>query len=56
MGSRCRAPGRLVVQRLWNALTMMGCIGLVLACGTGAGDRMVREYAECMVDPNTTLH
>ena len=44
------------MQRLWNALTMMGCIGLVLACGTGAGDRMVREYAECMVDPDTTLH
>ena len=44
------------MQRLWNALTMMACLGLVLACGTGADDRMVREYAECIVDPDTTLH
>ena len=26
------------------------------ACGTGAEDRMVRRYADCMADPNTTLH
>ena len=35
---------------------MMACLWLALACGTGIDDRMVREYAECMVDPDTTLH
>ena len=44
------------MRRLWNALTMMVCLWLALACGTNVDDRMVRRYAECMVDPNTTLH
>ena len=35
---------------------MLSCLWLALACGTDADDRMVRRYAECMVDPNTALH
>ena len=46
----------MVVRRLWNALTAMICLWLVLACGMNVDDRMVRRYAECMVDPNTALH
>ena len=44
------------MRRLWNALMMLACLWLALACGTDADDRMVRRYAECMVDPNTALH
>ena len=44
------------MRRLWNVLTIMACLGLSLACGMDADDRMVRRYAECMVDTNTTLH
>ena len=35
---------------------MMVCLWVALACGVDADDRMVRRYAECMADPNTTLH
>ena len=42
------------MRRLWNALAMM--VRLALACGVDTDDRMVRRYAECMVDPNTALH
>ena len=35
-----------MVRRLWNAL----------ACGVDADERLVHPYAECMADPNTTLH
>ena len=35
---------------------MMVCLWLALACGVGSDERMVRRYAECMTDPNTTLH
>ena len=41
---------------MWKALTMTACVWLALACGMNVDDRMVRRYAECMVDPNTTLH
>ena len=44
------------MRRLWYALTMIACLWLALACGEGSDDRMVRRYAECMTDPNTTLH
>ena len=44
------------MQRLWNALLIMLCLWMALACGAGSDDRMVRRYAECMTDPNTTLH
>ena len=35
---------------------MTAGVWLALACGMDVDDRMVRRYAECMVDPNTTLH
>ncbi len=35
---------------------MMVCLWVALACGVDAEERMVRRYAECMADPNTTLH
>ena len=28
----------------------------MLACGGDSDDRMVRRYAKCMTDTNTTLH
>ena len=43
------------MRRLWNALAMVACLWLTLACGMNVDDRLVRRYAECMVDPNTTL-
>ena len=44
------------MHALRNALAMTACVWLALACGMNVDDRMVRRYAECMVDPNTTLH
>ena len=41
---------------LRNALAMMILRWLALACGVDGDERMVRRYAECMVDPNTTLY
>ena len=34
---------------------MVGLL-VVLACGGDTDDRMVRRYAKCMTDTNTTLH
>ena len=45
-----------MVGRLRNGLTVMVCLWLVLACGMNVDERVVRRYAECMVDPNTALH
>ena len=42
--------------RLWKALAMTACVWLALACGMNVDERMVRRYAECMVDSDTTLH
>ena len=44
------------MQRLWNALTIMVCLWIALACGVGADDRMVRRYVGCLADANTVLH
>ena len=44
------------MHRLWIALTIMVCLMVMLACGVDADDRMVRRYAGCMADTNTTLH
>ena len=44
------------MHRLWNALTIMVCLWIALACGMDADDRMVRRYAGCMADANTALH
>ena len=35
---------------------MTACLWLAPACGVGSEERMVRRYAECMTDSNTTLH
>ena len=44
------------VHRLLNTLLMIVCLLVVLACGGDTDDRMVRRYAKCMTDTNTTLH
>ena len=44
------------MHRLWTALAMMVCLWVALACGVDGDDRMLRRYADCMADPNTTLH
>ena len=36
-------------------LTIVG-LWIGLACGVDADDRMVRRYAKCLTDTNTTLH
>ena len=41
---------------MWTALAMTVCLWVALACGEDADDRMLRRYADCMADPNTTLH
>ena len=35
---------------------MTAGVWLALACGMDGDNRMVRRYAECMVDSNTALH
>ena len=35
---------------------MMVCLWVALACGADGDDRMLSRYADCMADPNTTLH
>ena len=54
-----RVIGRLeepTVHRLLNTLTIMVCLLVMLACGGDTDDRMVRRYAKCLTDTNTTLH
>ena len=35
---------------------MMVCLWTALACGSDSDDRMLRRYAGCLTDTNTTLH
>ena len=44
------------MHRLWNVLTIIVCLLVMLACGLDADDRMVRRYAGCMTDTNTALY
>ena len=44
------------MHRLLNTLTIMVCLLVMLACGLDSDDRMVRRYAKCLTDTNTTLH
>ena len=44
------------VHRLLNTLTIMVCLLVMLACGGDTDDRMLRRYANCLTDTNTTLH
>ncbi len=34
----------------------MVCLLIMLACGGDTDDRMLRRYAKCLTDTNTTLH
>ena len=43
-------------RRLRNALLTVIGLWVALACGMGSDDRMVRRYAGCLADTNTTLH
>ena len=43
-------------RRLRYALLMVICLWIGLACGMDADGRMVRRYAGCLADTNTTLH
>ena len=44
------------VHRLLNTLTIMVCLLVMLPCGSDTDDRMVRRYARCLTDTNTTLY
>ena len=44
------------MHRLWNVLTIMVCLLVMLACGLDSDERMVRRYAGCMTDTNTALY
>ena len=44
------------MHRWLNTLTIMVGLLVMLACGVDSDDRMVRRYAKCMTDTNTTLH
>ena len=44
------------MHRSLNTLMMMVCLLVMLACGGDTDDRMVRRYAKCLTDTNTTLH
>ena len=44
------------MHRWLNTLTIIVCLLVMLACGGDSDDRMVRRYAKCMTDTNTTLH
>ena len=44
------------VHRLLNTLLLIVFLWVGLACGVDADDRMVRRYAGCLADTNTTLH
>ena len=44
------------MHRLLNTLLLMVGLLVMLACGGDTDDRMVRRYAKCLTDTNTTLH
>ena len=44
------------MHRLLNMLLLMVCLLVMLACGGDTDDRMLRRYAKCLTDTNTTLH
>ena len=54
-----RVIGRLeerTVHRWLNTLLLIVGLWVGLACGLDSDDRMVRRYANCLTDTNTTLH
>ena len=44
------------MHRWLNTLVVVVCLLVVLACGLDSDDRMLRRYAVCLTDTNTTLH
>ena len=44
------------MQRSLNTLLLIVCLLVMLACGGDTDDRMLRRYAGCLTDTNTTLH
>ena len=44
------------MHRWLNTLLIMVCLLVMLACGGGTDDRMVRRYARCLTDTNTALY
>ena len=44
------------MHRWLNTLLMVVGLWIGLACGGDTDDRMVRRYAKCLTDTNTTLH
>ena len=44
------------MHRWLNTLLLIVGLWIVLACGGDTDDRMVRRYAKCLTDTNTTLH
>ncbi len=44
------------VHRWLNTLLMVVGLWIGLACGGDTDDRMLRRYARCLTDTNTTLH
>ena len=51
-----RRLDELTVHWLLNTLLLIVGLWIGLACGGDTDDRMVRRYAKCMTDTNTTLH
>ena len=46
----------MTMHRWRVALVVTVLLWVALACGMDDDDRMVRRYAGCMADPNTSLH
>ena len=44
------------MHRSLNTLLLIVCLLVMLACGGDTDDRMLRRYAGCLTDTNTTLH
>ena len=44
------------MHRLLNTLLLIVGLWIGLACGGDTDDRMLRRYAKCLTDTNTTLH
>ena len=44
------------MHRWWTVVAVTVLLWVALACGMDGDDRMVRRYADCMSDPNTSLH
>ena len=43
-------------HRLLRTLLLIAGLWIVLACGLDSDDPLVRRYAGCLADANTTLH